>query len=180
MQETQLDPWVAKVPWRRKWKPHPNNLAWEIPWTEEPGGLQSMGSQELDMAYWLNLPAYLGRNCRTFPKWFTILQFQQEYIRIHFFHIFNVTWHCSSCIWWVWRNTILWLKICIFLMTNDIKHFIGLIDHLYIFFGKNRTTLWPSNPTAGHTYRGNQNWKRHMYPNVHRSTVYKSQDMETT
>ena len=21
---------------------------WEIPWTEEPGGLQSMGSQELD------------------------------------------------------------------------------------------------------------------------------------
>ena len=23
--------------------------AWEIPWTEEPGGPQSMGSQELDM-----------------------------------------------------------------------------------------------------------------------------------
>ena len=23
-------------------------LAWEIPWTEEPGGLQSMESQELD------------------------------------------------------------------------------------------------------------------------------------
>ena len=23
-------------------------LAWEIPWTQEPGGLQSMGSQELD------------------------------------------------------------------------------------------------------------------------------------
>ena len=37
-----------------------------------------------------------------------------------------------------------------------------------------------SNPTAGHTHRGNQNWKRHMYPNVHRSTVYNSQDMETT
>ena len=25
-----------------------NILAWEIPWTEEPGGLQSMGLQELD------------------------------------------------------------------------------------------------------------------------------------
>ena len=24
-------------------------LAWSIPWTEEPGGLKSMGSQELDM-----------------------------------------------------------------------------------------------------------------------------------
>ena len=26
---------------------HSSILAWEIPWTEEPGGLQSMGSQEL-------------------------------------------------------------------------------------------------------------------------------------
>ena len=24
-------------------------LAWEIPWTKEPGGLQSMGSKESDM-----------------------------------------------------------------------------------------------------------------------------------
>ena len=24
---------------------HSNVLAWEIPWTEEPGGLQSIGSQ---------------------------------------------------------------------------------------------------------------------------------------
>ena len=44
----------------------------------------------------------------------------------------------------------------------------------------NRTTLWPSKPTSGHTHRGNQNWKRHVYPNVHRSTVYNSQDMEAT
>ena len=39
----------------------------------------------------------------------------------------------------------------------------------------NRTATWPSNPTAGHTHLGNQNWKRHMYPNVHLSTVYNSQ-----
>ena len=26
---------------------HPSVLAWEIPWTEEPGGLQSMGSQKV-------------------------------------------------------------------------------------------------------------------------------------
>ena len=45
---------------------------------------------------------------------------------------------------------------------------------------RNRTAIWPSNPTAGHTHRGNQNWKRHVYPNVHRSTVYNSQDMEAT
>ena len=27
---------------------HTNILAWEIPWTQEPGGLQSVGSLELD------------------------------------------------------------------------------------------------------------------------------------
>ena len=27
---------------------HSSVLAWRIPWTEEPGGLQSMGSQETD------------------------------------------------------------------------------------------------------------------------------------
>ena len=26
---------------------HSNILAWEIPWTEKPGGLQSMGSQRV-------------------------------------------------------------------------------------------------------------------------------------
>ena len=36
--------------------------------------------------------------------------------------------------------------------------------------------IWPSNPTAEHTHWGNQNWKRHVYPNVHRNTVYNSQD----
>ena len=31
-----------------------------------------------------------------------------------------------------------------------------------------------------HTHWGNQKGKRHVYPNVHRSTVYNSQDMEAT
>ena len=29
--------------------PHSSTLAWRIPWTEEPGGLQSMGRKERDM-----------------------------------------------------------------------------------------------------------------------------------
>ena len=28
---------------------HSSILAWKIPWTKEPGGLQSIGSQESDM-----------------------------------------------------------------------------------------------------------------------------------
>ena len=41
----RFDPWVGKIPWRRAWKPTPVFLPGESPWTEEPGGLQSMGSQ---------------------------------------------------------------------------------------------------------------------------------------
>ena len=43
-----FDPWVGKNPWRRKMTIHSSILTWEIPWTEEPGGLQSMELQELD------------------------------------------------------------------------------------------------------------------------------------
>ena len=35
--------------WRKKMVTHSSILAWEIPWTEEPGRLQSMGLQESDM-----------------------------------------------------------------------------------------------------------------------------------
>ena len=33
---------------------HSSILAWEIPWTEEPGGLELMGFQESDMTEQLN------------------------------------------------------------------------------------------------------------------------------
>ena len=50
MQDTRrrrgFDSWVGKIPWRRKWQ-STCVLAWEIPWTEKPGGLQFMGSQRI-------------------------------------------------------------------------------------------------------------------------------------
>ena len=42
-----LDPWVRKVPWRRAWLPTPVLLPGESPWTEEAGGLQSLGLQRV-------------------------------------------------------------------------------------------------------------------------------------
>ena len=35
------------IPWRRKWQLAPVFFVWEIPWTEEPGGLQSLGLQRV-------------------------------------------------------------------------------------------------------------------------------------
>ena len=42
-----FDPRVGKVPWRKAWQPPPVFLARELPWTEEPGGLPSMGLQRV-------------------------------------------------------------------------------------------------------------------------------------
>ena len=36
-------------PLEKEMATHPSILAWETPWTEEPGGLQSMGSQKRGM-----------------------------------------------------------------------------------------------------------------------------------
>ena len=41
---------------------HSSILTWRVPWTEEPGRLQSMGLQELDMTYQLNHHTY-GSHC---------------------------------------------------------------------------------------------------------------------
>ena len=47
VQWQRFNPWVGKIPWRRKWQPTPIFLAGESPWTEEPGRLQSMGLQRV-------------------------------------------------------------------------------------------------------------------------------------
>ena len=45
MQETWARFLIGKISWRRKWLLTPVFLPGEIPWTEEPGGLQSTGSE---------------------------------------------------------------------------------------------------------------------------------------
>ena len=43
----RFDPWVGKIPLEKEMATHSSILAWEIPQTEESGGLQSMaGSQK--------------------------------------------------------------------------------------------------------------------------------------
>ena len=46
MQETQVRSLDQEDPLEREMATHFSILTWEIPWTEEPGGLQSMGSQK--------------------------------------------------------------------------------------------------------------------------------------
>ena len=48
MQETQVRFLGREDPLEKEMETHSSILAWKISWTEEPGGLQSMGSQESD------------------------------------------------------------------------------------------------------------------------------------
>ena len=45
MQETQVQSLSWEDPLEEGMATHSSILAWEIPWTEEPGGFQSLGSQ---------------------------------------------------------------------------------------------------------------------------------------
>ena len=47
MQETQVQSLGREDPLEKEMAAHSSILAWRIPLTEEPGGLQSMGSQRV-------------------------------------------------------------------------------------------------------------------------------------
>ena len=49
MQKTQIQSLGQEDPLEKGKAIHFSILAWRIPWTEKPGGLQSMGCKELDM-----------------------------------------------------------------------------------------------------------------------------------
>ena len=49
VKETRVQSLGQEDPLEKGMATHSNILAWEIPWTEEPGGLQSMGCKEWDM-----------------------------------------------------------------------------------------------------------------------------------
>ena len=47
MQETQVQSPGWEDPLEKEMTTHSSILAWEVPWREEPGGIQSMGSQRV-------------------------------------------------------------------------------------------------------------------------------------
>ena len=71
MQETWVRSQGREDPLEKEMATHSSILAWEIPWTEEPGELQSMGSQK----------------SRTwFSNWTTTTKFKNTYICIDIFN----------------------------------------------------------------------------------------------
>ena len=51
MRETRVRSLGPEVPLEKEMTTHSSILAWKIPWTEEPGRLQSMGSQRVGHSF---------------------------------------------------------------------------------------------------------------------------------
>ena len=59
VQETWVQSLGPEDPLEKGMATHSNIFAWRIPWTEEPGGLQSMESQRVDTTEVLSLSTFL-------------------------------------------------------------------------------------------------------------------------
>ena len=83
MQET----WVQSLDWEdpleKGMATHSNILAWEIPRTEEPGGLQSMGSQRTGHYQTTNTCTMYIYICKYIHVIICILRFTQRQLYLH-------------------------------------------------------------------------------------------------
>ena len=61
MEDTRVQFLGREDPLEEEMAIHCSVLAWRIPWTEEPGGLQSTGSQEPDTTERLNHHIWVTR-----------------------------------------------------------------------------------------------------------------------
>ena len=82
MQETWVWSLDQEDPLEKAMSTHSSILAWRIPWTEEPGGLQSMGSQ------------------RVRHNWLTLSLFTVNYIKV----FCTATIHSSTLAWKIPRT----------------------------------------------------------------------------
>ena len=66
LQGMQVQSLGQEDPLEREMATHSSILAWRNPWTKEPGGLQSMGSQESDTTEQLTLSLSLEKLAQFF------------------------------------------------------------------------------------------------------------------
>ena len=148
-----FNPFVWKIPWSRKWAYHSSGayhssiLAWSIPWTEEPRGLQFIGLHSQTRLKWPSTHVYLIHS--------SLKKFGDKHIYlsipVYFFPLQIQLWaHISNegCIFWrlginmrvlVLTRLIYWEKIIFcffFLMVSfhitwweyPVSHFGSLVS----------------------------------------------------
>ena len=69
MQETRVRSLGWEDPMEKEMAIHSSTIAWKIPWTEEPGRLQSMGSQRVRHDWATSLPTGCACACFLSRRW---------------------------------------------------------------------------------------------------------------
>ena len=89
-----FDPWVRKIPWRRKWQPTPVFLPGKSHGRRSLVGYSSWGCKESNMTYWLNnnhkIYIYVYS---LFHKGHTLLKARG----MNLFHAFQFLMHSMTC-----------------------------------------------------------------------------------
>ena len=70
-------PRIGEIPWRKGMATPSSILPWRIPWTEEPGGLQSTGCQESNMTEWRSTSHRMWQS----PRWLCTARVDRAYWR---------------------------------------------------------------------------------------------------
>ena len=82
-----LVPGLGKSPGERNGSLHSSVLAWRIPWTEEPGGLWSMGLQRVDMT---ERRTFLFTSSTTYTYIYI-------HTHIYVYTLLSYVGHCKQC-----------------------------------------------------------------------------------
>ena len=145
MQEARVPPLGLEDPPERGMATHASILAWEIPRTEEPGGLQSMGSQKNQMllstqthmhtpgvsyitlggkrkwsiAWASNIPGNLGRCLCVWLSLYVCVYFQLHIV---------LEYVIQGSLWWKWKRCLLFLlKTKLFVQPYTFSPQTGII-----------------------------------------------------
>ena len=96
MRETQVWSLGQEDPLEKGMATHSSVLVWRISWTEEPGGLQSMGSQRVGQGWAANIPTF--KRVLTFLRYGnqTLLVFSFPYHTHPVYKIFECTAGCTK------------------------------------------------------------------------------------
>ena len=122
-QEIQIRPLTQEDPQEKGMVPHSRFLAWKISWTEEPGGLQSMGSQSWmrrSTAHSITSESSL-LSLGSQPPTLTPLQV----LPLHFQSLY-ISFACSQTSH-EWNHAI-WAPLCLISLA---QHFVFLCDPCY-------------------------------------------------
>ena len=124
MQET----WVQSLGWEasleKETATHSSTLAWKIPWTEEAGRLQSMGSQKVGCDWATSLSSGIIKCCLVASFYYAL------WIILSLF-CFSIDYFF---LWWIWFQelTPLWIQICFLLCSTPyIQYSVQKCWHLF-------------------------------------------------